>query len=66
MHTRPFEPLLDELTLGSEIGDDPVVPRRNRRIGTDALVRVRQRLLQLLEPRPHFLRILLESMYHVR
>ena len=63
---RVFEPLLDEITLGGEIGDDPVVPRRDRRIGAHALVGVRQRLLQLLEPRPHFLRILLESMDHIR
>jgi len=50
---RVFEPLLYEITLDGEIGDDTACGApRNRRIGTDALVGVRQRLLQLLEPRP--------------
>src|SRR5207244_11332699 len=63
---RFFEPLLYEITLGGEIGDDTLVPRRDCRIVCPAVAHVGQRLLQLLESRPHFLRILLESMDHGR
>src|SRR5438093_357737 len=60
---RILQPLLHEITLGAEIGDDAVVPRGDRRIGTSSRVAdIRERLLQLLEPAAHLLRVLLEAM----
>ena len=61
-----LEPLLHEVALGTEIGDDAILPRRDCRIGRPGMAHVRQRLLQLLEPGPHALRVLLEPVHDLR
>ena len=64
------EALLHEVALHLEVGDDPPAPRLDRSIPLSPSLFpfscVGQDLLQLLEPAPHFLRVLFQPVHHGR